>query len=60
VKYDSSLSLKMLHTLPETLAVVVITSSREVAGQRFAPAESIGSVVATVRFPGLSLSADND
>jgi hypothetical protein len=58
VKYDSSLSLKMLHTLPETLAVVVITSSREVAGQGLAPEESI-SVVAAVRFPGLSLSADN-
>ena len=59
MKYDSSLSLKMLHTLPETLVAAVVASSL-VAGQESAPAESMGSVVAAVRFPGLSLCADKD
>ena len=58
-KYDSSLSLKMLRILLETLAVVVVTSSREVEGQESAPAEPIGFALVVVRFPDQSLTANN-
>jgi hypothetical protein len=40
--------------------MVVITSSREVAGQEWVPAEPIGFALVVVHFPDLSSRANNN